>query len=67
MASSILNLVNHQVSEGCFTGNPQRTAGSEGVCNNQIHISDSTSNSSSYGDVNLYQCEEKPPLLNEVS
>ena len=56
MASTILNLVNHQVSEGCFTGNPPRTAVREGVCHNQIHISESTANSSnSYGDINLYQ------------
>lgn len=47
MASTILNLVNHQVSEGCFAGNSQRTAASEGGCNNQIHIFDSTTNSSS--------------------
>lgn len=47
MASTILNLVNHQVSEGCFTGNSQRTAASECVCNNQIHIFDSTTNRSS--------------------
>ena len=59
VASSILNLVNHQVSEGCFTGNPQRTAASEGVCNNQMHITDSSS--SSYGDINLHSS------LNEIN
>lgn len=47
VASTILNLVNHQVSEGCFTGNSQRTASSEFACNNQIHIFDRTTNRSS--------------------
>lgn len=46
VASTILNHVNHQVSEGCFTGNPPRTAVNESVCHNQIHISERTTNSS---------------------
>lgn len=44
---------------------PQRVK----VSNNQIHITDSTnsSKSSSYGDINLYQSEKKPPPLNELN
>lgn len=33
-APSILNLLNHQVSESCYTRNSQRTPESAGVCSN---------------------------------
>lgn len=53
VAASTLNLINHQVSESCFTGNSQRITETAGVCNNQ-YVSDNSTCRSTFGDINLH-------------